>query len=160
MKIKPIKQRDADACAPTCIEMTLQYFNIPHTVEDIAKVTNYKKEGGMYNRQLVDAFSHYQLKTKTYRNTTWEKLKELNTKDSVTVLSWMLEGYIGHFSVVEKIDKKYIYLAEPTTGNIEKIEKIQFMRLWHDYEAKAQVPMFPETKAQIQLRWMCVISKQ
>lgn len=52
-KITPIKQRDASACGPTSIEMILKYFDIPHTVADITKVTNYKKEGGIYTKQLV-----------------------------------------------------------------------------------------------------------
>ena len=71
----------------------------------------------------------------------------------------MLDGFIGHVSVVEKVDEKFIHLAEPTTGQILKIEKIKFLRLWLDYEAKPEVPMYPETKANIQLRWMCVATK-
>ena len=159
MKVSPIKQRDSSACGPTCIEMTLKYFDVPHTVADIAKVTNYKKEGGMYNRQLVSVLQHYGLTVKTVKNTSWEKLMEVNTKDVVVILSWMLEGYIGHLSVLEKVDEKFIYLAEPTTGKLLKIEKKKFLRLWLDYEAQQEIPMFPETKSDIQLRWMCVVSK-
>ena len=71
----------------------------------------------------------------------------------------MLDGYIGHVSVVEKIDQKHIYLAEPTTGKVTKIERIKFLRLWLDYEAKDEVPMYPKSKSNIQLRWMVVVSK-
>ncbi len=159
MKIQPIKQRDTIACGPTCIEMVLKYFDIPHTARDISRVTNYKKEGGVYNKDVVAVLQHYGLKTKVFKNASWEKLTELNTKDSVIVVSWMLDGYIGHVSVVEKVDEKHIHLAEPTTGKILKIEKIKFLRLWLDYEAKPEVPMYPETKVNIQLRWMCVVKK-
>jgi len=159
MKVKPIKQRDASACGATCIEMTLKYFDIQHTVTDITKVTNYKKEGGLYNRQLERTLQHYGLKTKISRNTSWEKLVELNTEDSVIILSWMLDGYIGHLSVLDKVDKDHVYLAEPTTGEILKIGRVKFLRLWLDYEAKEDIPMYPESKSNIQLRWMCVVSK-
>lgn len=159
-KISPIKQRDASACGPTSIEMALKYFDVPHTVADITKVTNYKKEGGIYNKQLVRVLQYYGLKTKVFKNTSWEKLMELNTKDSVIILSWMLDGYIGHLSVLDKVDKDHIYLAEPTTGEILKMGKIKFLRLWLDYEAKPEVPMYPESKSDIQLRWMCVASKR
>lgn len=87
MKVSPVKQRDSSACGPTCIEMTLKYFDVPHTVADITKVTNYKKEGGVYNRQLVSALQHYGLTVKTTRNTSWEKLIEVSTKDVVVILS-------------------------------------------------------------------------
>ena len=159
MKIKPIKQRDADACGPTCIEMTLKYFHVPYTIKQIAQETNYKKEGGMYNKQIMSTLNQFGLKTKVSKNTSWEKLIGANTSDSVIIVSWMLEGYIGHVSVVEKVDEKSITLAEPTTGKFLKIEKIKFQRLWLDYEAKEDVPMYPESKSSIQLRWMVVVTK-
>lgn len=158
-KITPIKQRDASACGPTSIEMVLKYFDVPHTVAGISKVTNYKKEGGIYNKQLVSTLQHYGLRTKVQKNSSWEQLMELNTRDSVIVLSWMLDGYIGHLSVLDKIDKNHIYLAEPTTGEILKMGKLKFLRLWLDYESKDEVPMYPESKSNIQLRWMCIASK-
>lgn len=159
MKITPIKQRDTNACGPTCIEMVLNYFTIPHSVKEISTRTNYKKEGGLYNRQIVATLQSYGLQTKVSRNTTWEKLIEQNTPDSVIIVSWMLDGYIGHVSVVEKVDEKNIYLAEPTTGTILKIEKLKFMRLWLDYEVNNEVPMYPESRSDIQLRWMVVVAK-
>ena len=119
MKIKPIKQRDPNACGPTCIEMVLNYFKTPYTVSEIARVTNYKKEGGIYNEQLVAALKRFGLKTKVYKNTDWTDLINYNDENSVTIVSWMLEGFIGHLSVVEKVDEKHVYLAEPTTGKIE-----------------------------------------
>ena len=159
MKIKAVKQRDASACGPTCIEMVLNYFKIPHTVSEITRVTNYKKEGGVYNVQLVEALNKFGLKTKVYKNTKWEDLIKHNQEGSVIVVSWMLEGYIGHLSVVEKVDEKHVYLAEPTTGKIVKMEKIKFLRLWLDYEAKGTEKWYPEKNSDIQLRWMVVASK-
>jgi len=113
----------------------------------------------MYNRQIVSVLQKFGLKTKVDKETSWEKLMESNTPDSVIIISWMLDGYIGHVSVVEKVDQKYIYLAEPTTGKILKIEKFKFLRLWLDYEAQKAVPMYPESKSNIQLRWMVVVKK-
>lgn len=159
MKVKPIKQRDASACGPTCIEMALKYFEIPHTVSKIIQVTGYKREEGMENMQIVKVLTDFGLRTKVYRNTTWDKLREVNTPANVIILSWMLDGYIGHVSVLEKVDEKHVYLAEPTFGKILKIEKIKFLRLWHDFEGRGTSLWYPETKADIQLRWMVVVSK-
>lgn len=159
MKIKPIKQRDASACGPTCIDMVLRYFKIPHTVSEIARVTNYKKNGGLYNVQLVEVLKNFGLKTKVYKNTPWKDLMKQNQQNTVIVLSWMLEGYVGHFSVLEKVNDKHIYLAEPTTGKILMMEKLKFLRLWLDYEAKGTDKWYPEKNSDIQLRWMVVVSK-
>lgn len=107
----------------------------------------------------MTALKHYGLKTKVLKNVSWDELTELNTKDSVIILYWMLDGYIGHLSVLEKVCEDHIYLAEPTAGKMLKMGKIKFLRLWLDYEANSRVPMYPESKSDIQLRWMCVVAK-
>ena len=159
MKIKPIKQRDASACGPTCIEMALLYFEVVHTVKQITQVTNYKQDGGMSNVQITDSLREFGLKTKMHKNTSWESLMKLNTKDSIVIVSWMLEGYIGHVSVVQKVSDSHVFLAESTTGTTMKIEKIKFLRLWWDYEAQNRDIWYPESKSDIQLRWAVVVTK-
>ena len=68
----------------------------------------------------------------------------------------MMLGYMGHFSVVEKVNKDFIELADPHTGKITKMKKIMFMRLWMDYDDM----WYPIKNTDIQLRWMCVVSKK
>jgi len=139
--------------------MALAYFSIPYTVKNITQVTDYKKDGGLTNTQIVSAIKILGLKTQTYTGVGWEKLAELNTKDSVIILSWMLEGYIGHVSVLEKITDTHIFLAEPTTGTILKIQKIKFLRMWWDFEARDRDIWYPEALSDIQLRFMIVVQK-
>jgi ABC-type bacteriocin/lantibiotic exporter with double-glycine peptidase domain len=139
--------------------MVLNYFDVPHTVKEITKVTDYKKEGGMCNLQLVKAILNFGLKVKKRTNVSWEELTKENTEESVIIVSWMLEGYIGHISVVEKVTETHIFLAEPTTGKVLKLERIKFLRLWWDFEAQGRDIWYPETKSDIQLRFMIVVTK-
>ena len=90
-------------------------------------------------------------------NSTWVELLRLNKPNNVIVVSWMMKGYIGHFSVVEKVNKDSIELADPDTGKITKMKKIIFLRLWMDYEVKE---WYPIKNTDIQLRWMCIVSKK
>jgi ABC-type bacteriocin/lantibiotic exporter with double-glycine peptidase domain len=159
MKIKPIKQRDASACGPTCIEMALRYFGIIHTVKSLTEVTNYKQAGGMSNMQIAHSLQALGLKTKLHKNTSWESLIKLNAEGSVLIVSWMLEGYIGHVSVVEKVTDTHIFMAEPTTGKVTRVEKIKFLRLWWDYEAQDRDIWYPESKSDIQLRLTIIVTK-
>jgi len=159
MKIKPIKQRDSSACGPTCIEMVLTYFDVRHTVKEIVKVTDYKQNDGMSNKDILASLKQFGFKTKSITNTSWEQLIKLNTPDVVLIVSWMLEGYIGHVSVIEKVTDTHVFLAEPTTGKILKVEKITFLRLWWDYEALGRDIWYPETKADIQLRFVIAANK-
>ena len=157
MKIKPIKQRDDSACGPTSIQMILNYFKLPYTFKEITKVSGYKKKGGLYNKDLVLAIERFGLSVQEKANSTWADLTRLNKPDKVIVVSWMMKGYIGHFSVVEKVNKESIEFADPDTGKITKMKKIIFLRLWMDYEVSA---WYPVKNTDIQLRWMCIVSKK
>lgn len=154
MKIAPIKQKNKIACGPACIKMVSDYFKLPYSFPDIEKVSNYKKRGGLSNKELVDVLGRLGLHVKTKSNSTWMNLKKLNTKNKVIILSWMLDGYIGHFSILESITKKSINLVDPALGNTRKLEKIVFLRLWFDYDEH----WYPLKNTDIQLRWLAEVS--
>lgn len=156
MKIHPIKQRDDSACGPTSIQMVAAYFGLPHSFETIAEISQYKKKEGLSNKDLVDTLQELGLIVREKANATWADLTRCNTVDKVIIVSWMKLGYIGHFSLVEKVSQHYITLADPENGKITKMDKTIFMRLWMDYDDM----WYPAKNTDIQLRWMCVASKK
>ena len=137
------------------IEMTARYFDAPLSVKKISDVTNYKKRGGLFNAQLVRALEKLTFNVEAGYDNTWGKLRSANTKDRVIIVSWMLKGYIGHFSVVDKVTKNHVYLAEPTEGVIIKMQKLVFLRLWFDFDPH----WYPKKNTDIKLRFMAVVSK-
>jgi len=156
MKIAPLKQRDESDCGPTCIHMVAMYFGFPCSFEQIAKTSQYMKKDGLSNEDLVETMKKLEFVVRTKANATWADLMRSNTPDKVIIVSWMKFGYIGHFSVVESVDKDFIELADPQDGKIVKMEKIVFMRLWMDYDDM----WYPSKNTDIQLRWMCIASKK
>lgn len=155
MKIKPIKQKDSMSCGPASIKMAVDYFNMPISLNEINRVSGYKKRGGLYNRGLVKTLEILGLKTKVLNNSTWTDLIRYNKLSNIIIVSWMLKGYIGHFSVVDKVTVKAVYLTETESGKIIKLDKLVFLRLWFDYDPK----WYPEKNADINLRWMVIVSK-
>ena len=154
MKIFPIKQRDASACGPTSIQMVLAYFKIPISYKKIGEVSRYKKRDGLSNNHLVETLREFHLDVREKSNATWGDLRRSNTVNQVIIVSWMKKGYIGHFSVVEKVTDKHIILIDPEEGKVRRMQKIIFMRLWMDYNDM----WYPRKNSDIQLRWMSVIS--
>lgn len=155
MKIQPFKQHDDSDCGPACLYMTAQYFDLPYSFEQIGKMSKYKQKKGLSNEDLVSTAQKLGLTVRSKMNAAWGDLMRSNTSKQIIIVSWMKYGYMGHFSIVERVDEKCIYLADPESGNIEKIEKIMFMRLWMDYDDV----WYPAKNTDIQLRWMCIISK-
>lgn len=156
MKISPIKQRDASACGPASIQMVLTYFKLPNSFKRIAEISQYKKRDGLSNKDLVEALRAFDLTVREKTNATWTDLVRLNTPKKVIIVSWMKFGYIGHFSVVEKVDKMHITLVDPENGKHSRMKGNIFMRLWMDYDDM----WYPRKNSDIQLRWMCVVSKK
>lgn len=150
MKVKPIKQINSIACGAACIKMAAAYFNLNYSWKKIAEISKYKQKDGLYNKDLVKALQKLGFKTAEKANVSWEQLKKLNSSDKIIIVSWMLKGYIGHFSVVDKVTDKAIYLADPEAGKIIKLDKIVFLRLWLDYEPH----WYPRENSDIQLRWV------
>ncbi len=155
-KLKVLKQKDSEACGPACIKMIADYFELPISLNQIGKISEYKKRGGLSNKDLVETFRKLGLEVRTRKNAKWSDLKKYNTPHNVIVVSWMMSGYIGHFSLLEKATASHIYLADPAKGKITKLVKIIFLRLWLDYDDK----WFPVRNADIQLRWMAIVSRK
>ncbi len=156
MKLKPIKQKDSIACGPTCIQMVSIYFAQPFSFAQIARTTHYKKEDGLTNVQLRLSLEKLGFKVTEKNNATWNDLKKYNTKKAVIIISWMLDGYKGHFSILDSVSEKHIKLIDPEIGKVRRLDKLQFMRLWMDYDGL----WFPKKNTDIQLRWMAVVTKK
>jgi predicted double-glycine peptidase len=109
----------------------------------------------LYNKDLVKILKDFNFKVLVKTNSSWKSLNYYNKPRRVVIVSWMLKGYIGHFSVVDRVAADSIYLADPESGKIIKINKLVFLRLWLDYD-----PLwYPKKNTDITLRWMAVISK-
>lgn len=155
MKIEPIKQPNSIACGPTCIFMTTQYFGDKVSFKEIEKISKYKKEDGMTDEAVVTVCTKLGYKAKRMLNCSWKDLVAYNTKDAVLIVSWMVDGYKGHVSVVEKVTKTHIFIADPIVGKVIKINKIQFMRLWMEYDGL----WWPNVSSDIHLRPLIVVKK-
>jgi ABC-type bacteriocin/lantibiotic exporter with double-glycine peptidase domain len=155
MKIKPMKQSNSIACGPTCIYQTVGYFGDKTSFKEIEKLTAYKKKDGMTDEDIVDSFKKLGYKAERTLSSSWENLVSKNKKDAVLIVSWMLDGYKGHVSIVDKVTKDHIFLIDSEAGKVIKMQKVQFMRLWMEYDGL----WWPKTSADIHLRPLIVVKK-
>ena len=156
MKIRPIKQPTSSACGPVCIQLTAKYFGLDFSFTEITHITGYKPSEGLSNKDIVSGLRRLGLSVRGKKNATWSDLRQLNTKKNIIVVSWMLRGCIGHVSLINKVAKNHIFLADTEEGKILKLPKLVFLRQWMDYDDM----WFPLKNTDIQLRWMAVVSKK
>lgn len=156
MKIKPLTQPDESACGPTSVLMASNYLGLNRSFENIAKTSQYIERDGLSDDDLVETLVKLGFSVRQKDSVRWSELKNANTDKSVVIVSWMLDGYIGHFSVVDDVTDDKIVLAEPQSGKLVTFEKIKFMRLWMGYDDM----WYPIKNTDIKLRWMCVVKKK
>jgi ABC-type bacteriocin/lantibiotic exporter with double-glycine peptidase domain len=135
--------------------MAVDYFGLPHSLTYIDRLTRCKQRGGITTEDLLKTLKGFRLKVVDKKNASWRDLRNLNNKNRLIILSWMLEGHIGHFSVLDRVTTDHIYLADPQENGILKMPKMKFMRLWFDYDDIH----YPRKSQDIQLRWMAMVSK-
>jgi ABC-type bacteriocin/lantibiotic exporter with double-glycine peptidase domain len=154
-KILPLKPLHSNGCGPLCIKMAVDYFALSYSLTYIDRITKCKKRGGITTEDLLKTLRDFDLNVIDKKNSSWRELKTLNTDKRLIIISWMLDGHIGHFSVLDHITSTHIYLADPQEGGILKIPKYKFLRLWFDYDEI----WYPKKTSDIQLRRMAVVSK-
>ena len=154
-KVRPLTPIHSRGCGPICIKMAVDYFDMPYSLSHIDKISRCRQKGGLTNKDLLATLKRLGLSVSTKRRSSWKDLRSLNTEKNVVILSWMLNGYVGHYSVLDKVTSEHIYLADPEKSDIIKISKFKFMRLWFDYEDI----WYPQKTSDIQLRWLAVVKK-
>ena len=155
MKTKPIKQPDASACGPAVIKIVTNYFGLDVPMAKIKRIARYDRKEGMTNKEIVKTLKGFGFRVIEKHDTTWKDLQKTNKKENAIIVSWMLHGYIGHVSMVERVSKKTIHLADSVSGRIIQMFKVVFLRLWFDYDDK----WYPEKNSDIQLRWLAIVSR-
>jgi len=155
MKIKPLKQPNSIACGPVCIYLAVRYLGDKVTFKKIEELTDYKKKEGVTDEDIVNVCNQLGHKTERLLNASWEDITSQNNKDTVLIVSWMQDGYKGHVSIVDKVNKDHIFLIDSDEGKVIKMKKVQFMRLWMEYDGL----WWPNNSEDIHLRPLIVIKR-
>ncbi len=132
-KLKGFKQSDDSRCGPTSIKMGLNYYGIEASEDEIAKRANHTYKLGCTNDDAVKAIKSYGIYAEIKQNCTLAQLKRYVNKKIIVIVDWFYET-TGHYSIVIKIDNKYIHLMDPIDGKPKKLLIPDFMRVWFDWE--------------------------
>jgi len=134
-----VKQNYDYSCGSSSLATILKYFyNLDVSEEDIlkeiiSKDIKEKREVGLSFFELGEFVKKFNLKA-IGLEVSLETLKSLK----IPVIVYIKIRKSSHFSVFRKIDRKYIYLADPTFGNIKiRVSKFKEM-FYHSKSAKNQ----------------------
>lgn len=108
-------------CGAACLKMICDYYGKFLTLSELEILTKTSTNGASFN-DLIRASSFLKLKTQRHK-INYQELKELNKLPLIA--NWNDD----HFVVVYKINKDFVWVADPARG-LRKYERNTFCKSW------------------------------
>ena len=146
LKIKPFQETlNAGMCGPASLKIVLDYYDIEKSEKELAKLCRHNKNLGVDDEKIKKAAGSLGFKVKIKNSSNFKDIENWLDKKVPVIVNWFTKGRQeysesevsdGHYSVVARLDEKYIYLQDPEIGKIRKIKRDDFMRVWFDFKGK------------------------
>lgn len=146
LKIKSFQETlSAGMCGPASLKILLSYYKVEKSEKELAKLCGTKKDLGTDDQGIKMAAESLGFKVKIKNNSSFKDIEGWLKKDVPVIVNWFTRGRAdytdsdvsdGHYSVVCGIDDKNIYLQDPETGSMRKLDKDDFMTVWFDFTGK------------------------
>jgi ABC-type bacteriocin/lantibiotic exporter with double-glycine peptidase domain len=144
--VKPFQETlNAGMCGPASLKIVLSYYDIEKSEKDLAKLCGAKKDLGTDDQGIKKAAESLGLKVKIKNNSTFKDIEKWLDKKVPVIVNWFTRGRTdytdadvpdGHYSVVCGLDDNNIYLQDPETGKMRKLDKEDFMTVWFDFTGR------------------------
>lgn len=144
--VKPFQETlNAGMCGPASLKIILAYYGIDKTEKELYKLCGTKRNLGTDDMGLRKAAEHLGFKVKIKNSSSFKDIERWLDKGVPVIVNWFTRGRKdysesdvadGHYSVVAGIDNKSIYLQDPETGSMRKLDKDDFMTVWFDFAGR------------------------
>lgn len=131
-------------CGPASLKIVLAYFNIEKSENELAELVGVT-ELGSNAEGIIKAVQNLGLTAEEHNESSFEDIQAWLDKKVPVIVNWFTRGRgdypatavaDGHYSVVAGLDENYIYLQDPEIGDLRKIAKDDFMRVWFDFSGE------------------------
>jgi ABC-type bacteriocin/lantibiotic exporter with double-glycine peptidase domain len=146
LPVKPFQETlNAGMCGPASLKIVLSYYGVEKNEQELFKMCKTKKDLGTDDQGLKKAAEQLGFKVKIKNKSTFKDIEKWLDKKVPVIVNWFTRGrmdYIdsdvsdGHYSVVTGLDDEYIYLQDPETGSVRKIDREDFMTVWFDFTGR------------------------
>lgn len=119
-------QMDSMDCGPACLQMIARYYGKLHKLTDLRKWCHLDREG-VSLKGIATGAERIGFRTLAVKMpySAPSQLPSLSTAPLPIILHWNQ----NHFVIAYKMNKKYVWIADPRNGKI-KVDKETFIRSW------------------------------
>lgn len=146
LNVKPFQETlNASMCGPASLKIVLSYYGIEKNEEELAWLCEKDDELGTNDEGIKKAAEQCGFTVEIKSNSSFDDIENWLQKDVPVIVNWFTRGRTdytdsdvadGHYSVVCGLDDEHIYLQDPETGGMRKLEKEDFMTVWFDFTGK------------------------
>lgn len=141
-KLKIVEQKQSSTCGPAALRILLSYFGIDKSEAYLSRLCKTTEKFGTHPKMLVSALRKSGFKTKSgswgNKKSCWKILSYwINKRELPVIVDWFSQTD-GHYSVVIRLTKTRIWLADPEPRpkkeRVRKLHWDDFFRVWFDFE--------------------------
>lgn len=150
LKIKSFQETlNMSYCGPASLKMVLRFYGVERTEKELAKLAGWNRHLGVDDAGIKKAAERSGFSVEIRNNSNFTEIKNWLKRGVPVIVNWFSKGRPdypdsqtadGHYSVAAGIDKKFIYLQDPEIGNMRKIKRHDFMRVWFDFKGDRMEP--------------------
>jgi len=125
------KQETKYTCGAAAMRMALGFCGIKKSEKQVAKLLGTNKVRGTWHKSFPIVAEKFRLNHVSIRNATIADLKEYQKKDFAVVICYFYPPEkVDHYSILKKIDNKFIYFLDPFFGEEHKYLLSHFRKIW------------------------------
>lgn len=143
LNVKPFQETlHASMCGPASLKIVLDYYGINKNEEELAQLAGTTSDLGTDDKGIASAANTLGFKVFIKNESTFSDIEEWLKKGVPVIVNWFTRGRAdyessevadGHYSVVAGLDDTHIYIQDPEIGELRKIERDDFLRVWFDF---------------------------
>lgn len=130
VRVPYYEQEREYTCGPASARMVLASVGVKRKEHHVAQVLKTKKQG-TYDKAFLRLVKKYKVQCVYKRYGTLAVLQALQKKGYKIIISyWYSPEKVGHYAVLKKIGRKYVYLLDPWLGPEHKYSLSYFKKVW------------------------------
>lgn len=136
---------NAGMCGPASLKIVLDYYGVEKSEQELAQLCGTKEDLGTDDQSIKKAAEDLDFKVEIKNNSSFDDIEKWLDKEVPVIVNWFTRGRTdyadedvadGHYSVVCGLDDENIYLQDPETGGMRKMDKEDFMTVWFDFTGR------------------------
>lgn len=131
MAIPFYKQETKYTCGAAAMRMALEHVGINKSEKQLIRLLRTNKVIGTWSKAFPLLAEKYRLVYTVKRKSSIRDLKEYQKKGFAIIICYFYAPEkVGHFSVLKRIDKKFIYFLDPQFGPKHRYPLSYFKKIW------------------------------